>query len=163
MTASREAEGGASRGGAWLRLLVVIVVVVVVDQVSKEVVIDSLEPGERVEVALGVDLARVSNSGIAFGLLGDASGGLVLAITAASLALIVAWFAFDPLRSGMWLAIGLLVGGALGNLADRIREQAVTDFIDPPLWPAFNLADVAITAGAVTLVVVTLAGIREPR
>ena len=47
---------------------------------------------------------------------------------------------------GLWLGVGLLVGGALGNLADRIRDGAVTDFLDPPLWPAFNLADVAITA-----------------
>ena len=51
---------------------------------------------------------------------------------------------------------GVLAGGALGNLADRVRTDAVTDFIDPPLWPAFNLADVAITLGAIGLVLISL-------
>jgi signal peptidase II len=51
-----------------------------------------------------------------------------------------------------------LAGGALGNLADRVRTDAVTDFIDPPLWPTFNLADVAITLGAIALVLVSLSG-----
>ena len=53
----------------------------------------------------------------------------------------------------MWLSVGLLTGGALGNLADRLREGAVTDFIDPPNWPAFNVADVAITIGVLILLV----------
>ena len=66
------------------------------------------------------------------------------------------WFALDPARPGLWLAVGLLAGGALGNLADRVRADAVTDFIDPPLWPTFNLADVAITLGALALVLVSL-------
>jgi lipoprotein signal peptidase len=56
----------------------------------------------------------------------------------------------------MWLAVGLLAGGALGNLADRVRMDAVTDFIDPPLWPTFNLADIAITLGALGLVLISL-------
>jgi signal peptidase II len=56
----------------------------------------------------------------------------------------------------MWAGVGLLVGGALGNLIDRIRIDAVTDFIDPPLWPAFNVADVAITAGVVVLALAAL-------
>ena len=69
-------------------------------------------------------------------------------ITVVALALVLIWFALDPSRPGLWLAVGLLAGGALGNLADRVRADAVIDFIDPPLWPAFNLADVAITPGA---------------
>jgi signal peptidase II len=67
------------------------------------------------------------------------------------------WFALDPGRPGLWLAVGLLTGGALGNLADRVRIDAVTDFIDPPLWPAFNVADIAITFGALGLVLASLA------
>jgi len=66
------------------------------------------------------------------------------------------WFAVDPARPGMWLAVGLLAGGALGNLADRARADAVTDFIDPPIWPTFNLADVAITLGAIVLVLAAM-------
>ena len=69
---------------------------------------------------------------------------------------VLVWFALDPQRPGLWLAVGLLAGGALGNLADRVRAGAVTDFIDPPLWPTFNLADVAITLGALVLVVASL-------
>jgi signal peptidase II len=80
----------------------------------------------------------------------------VLAVTVAALALVLAWFAFDPGRPGLWLAVGLLAGGALGNLADRVRVDAVTDFIDPPLWPAFNVADIAITAGALGLAVASI-------
>jgi signal peptidase II len=51
----------------------------------------------------------------------------------------------------MWVAIGLLAGGALGNLSDRVRDGAVTDYVDFLSWPSFNLADVAITAGVVLL------------
>jgi signal peptidase II len=78
-------------------------------------------------------------------------------VTIGALALVLLWFALDPERPGLWLAVGLLVGGALGNLADRVRSDAVTDFIDPPFWPTFNLADVAITLGAVALVFTSLA------
>ena len=77
-------------------------------------------------------------------------------MTIAALALVLAWFAIDPRRPGLALSVGLLAGGALGNLADRVRASAVTDFIDLPLWPAFNLADVAITLGALGLVLTTL-------
>ena len=99
----------------------------------------------------------MTNRGIAFGLLSEGSAALVLAITAVALALVVAWFALDPGRPWMWLGVGLLTGGALGNLADRVREGGVTDFLDPPLWPAFNLADVSITLGVVVIALAALA------
>jgi signal peptidase II len=130
--------------------------VVGLDQATKGAVVESLDLGERVHLVLGFDLAHVTNRGIAFGLLDDGRG-LVLAVTAVALGLIVAWFASDPARPGLWLGVGLLTGGALGNLADRIRADAVTDFLDPPLWPAFNLADVAITAGVAVVVLAALA------
>ena len=60
-------------------------------------------------------------------------------------------FARNPTRPGMWVAVGLLAGGALGNLADRVRADAVTDYVDIFAWPHFNLADVAITLGVVVL------------
>jgi signal peptidase II len=145
------------RGRAWARMLIVCGLVVILDQATKGAIVATMAPGERTDLALGVDLARVANSGIAFGLLDEGSDGLVLAITIASLALVIGWFAVDTVRPGFWLGVGLLVGGALGNLADRIRADAVTDFLDPPLWPAFNLADVAITAGVVVIALVALA------
>ena len=145
------------RARAWLAMLAVCGVVVALDQASKAAVIDSMVPGERVDLALGFELARVSNSGIAFGFL-DEGGALVLVVTLAALALIIGWFAFDTGRPGLWLGVGLLAGGALGNLADRVREGAVTDFIDPPHWPAFNLADISITLGVAVIALAALSG-----
>ena len=141
-----------SRG--WLRMLAVAGIVVAIDQASKAAIVSGLAPGERVDLALGFDLARVANNGVAFGLLENARDGIVLAVTLAALGLVLAWFATNPGKHGLWLGVGMLTGGALGNLADRIRDGAVTDFIDPPLWPAFNLADIAITGGVVILVLV---------
>lgn len=133
------------------RALIVCGLVVGLDQAVKQAVVAGVEPGERIDVALGVELVRVTNSGIAFGLLGD-GGGALIAVIAAALTLLLGYFALNAGRDGLWLAIGLLVGGALGNVADRVRDDAVTDFIDLPLWPAFNLADVAITAGVLLLI-----------
>jgi signal peptidase II len=144
-------EERSAEGRGWRAALAVVGIVVLLDQAAKAAVRASLEPGERVELLLGVDLVDVSNRGIAFGLLGD-GGSLVLVITVVALAAMVVWFALQPSRRGLWLAVGLLAGGALGNLADRARQDAVTDFIDAPLWPAFNVADIAITLGAIVLV-----------
>ena len=135
----------------------VAALVVALDQASKGILRGALEPGEHRDLILGFELSRVTNSGIAFGALDGAAEWVVLAITAAALALILGWFVAAGERRGMWLGVGLLVGGALGNLVDRIRADGVTDFIDPPMWPAFNLADVAITAGVVVLALAALA------
>jgi signal peptidase II len=140
-------------------MLAVAGLVIVLDQLTKGLITASLAPGERVHLGLGFELARVTNSGIAFGLLDEGGDALVLAITGGALVLVLGWFALEPRRPLLWLGVGLLVGGALGNLVDRIREGAVTDFIDPPLWPAFNLADVSITVG---VVVIALAAFAAP-
>jgi len=139
----------------WRRALAVCGGVVLVDQVAKAIVVASLSIDQHVSLGLGFRLANTQNTGLAFGIGG--APDLVLGVTIGALALVLLWFALDPARPGLWLAVGLLAGGALGNLADRVRTDAVTDFIDPPLWPTFNLADVAITLGAVVLVLVSLA------
>jgi signal peptidase II len=149
------------RLGGWPGLVAVAGTVVALDQGVKAIVRSSLDPGETVDLILGFDLVRTTNRGLAFGVLSDGEG-VVLAVTLGVLALLLAWFAIDRDRAGLWLPAGLLVGGALGNLADRIRDDAVTDFLDPPAWPAFNLADVAITVGALMLVLVALATREEP-
>ena len=74
-------------------------------------------------------------------------------IAIALLALVV-YFARHRAKPLIWLPVGLLLGGALGNIIDRIREGAVTDFLKIPAWPAFNLADVAITVGVLALIYV---------
>jgi signal peptidase II len=141
---------------SWGRALITCALVVAADQAAKAAVESALSANEVVHLGLGFQLDLTTNRGLAFGFL---SGGetTVMVVTVIALVLVLAGFASDPTRPGLWLAVGLLAGGALGNLADRVRVDAVTDFIDPPLWPAFNLADVAITAGAVVLVLVSMA------
>ncbi len=139
------------------RALVTCLAVVALDQASKAVVSASLDTGEHTGSLLGFRVAHTENSGVAFGFLGGGGGGLV-AITAVALVLVLVWFWRNPSRPGLWLATGLIAGGAVGNLIDRVRIGAVTDFIDPPLWPTFNVADVAITLGAVIVILVSLGG-----
>jgi signal peptidase II len=149
---STRVNAGAIRG--WWRALLVCGAVVLLDQVSKAIVVSSLSVGERVQLILGFTLTNTPNSGLAFGI--GQGESFVLVITVIALVLVLIWFSLDPTRPGMWLAVGLLAGGAIGNLADRVRLDAVTDFINPPLWPTFNLADVAITLGALGLVLISL-------
>jgi signal peptidase II len=126
---------------------------VAADQAVKALVRSTIERGEQVPLVLGVDLVNVRNTGIAFGLFAD--GGVLLVVFAlGALAALVAFFASHRDRPLVWLPTGLLIGGAAGNLIDRALEGAVTDFIDPPAWPAFNLADVAITLGVLALLYV---------
>ena len=97
-----------------------------------------------------VGLTLSHNSGVAFGLASGGGTRLVL-VTALALGVVGYLFSRDPTRPGMWVAAGLLAGGALGNLADRIRADAVTDYIADRQLAAFNLADVAVTAGVLLL------------
>jgi signal peptidase II len=129
--------------------------VVIADQAAKAAVEANLVPGEDVGVVGPLGLTLSHNRGVAFGLAGGAGEGLVL-VTLLALAAIGFLFARNPTRPGMWVAVGLIAGGALGNLADRVRADAVTDFIDLPSWPPFNLADVSITIGVVLLVLLYL-------
>ncbi len=124
--------------------------IVAADQAAKAAIEANLVPGEKVDVLGPLGLTSAHNTGVAFGLAGGAGAGVIVS-TLAALALIVYLFSRDPARPGMWVAVGLLAGGALGNLADRARAGSVTDFIDLPLWPAFNLADIAITTGVALL------------
>jgi signal peptidase II len=143
----------------WRRALGVCGVVVLVDQVSKAIVTTSIQVNHSEYLILGFRITNTQNTGLAFGI--GRGSGIVLGVTIAALALVLLWFAVDPTRPGLWLAVGLLAGGALGNLADRVRADAVTDFIDPPFWATFNLTDVAITLGAIVLVLSSLGAEHE--
>jgi signal peptidase II len=151
----RAGPSPASRAWAWATALTGLVFVL--DQVTKQAVVDHVAKGDPVEAILGVKISNVRNDGIAFGLLQGAADGVVLALTIGALAMLVAYFAAHATRPGLWFAVGLVVGGALGNLADRIRIGAAIDFVDPPLWPAFNVADIAIVMGVGLLVLALLA------
>jgi signal peptidase II len=135
--------------------------VVAVDQATKQLAATNIVPGDQVAVIPGLDLTSTRNTGVAFGAL--EGGGLVVAILiGASLALLVAYFVANRNRPWLWLPVGMLLGGALGNLADRAREGAVIDFIDPIAWPAFNLADASIVIGVLALLWVLEGPSREP-
>lgn len=132
---------------AWARVLCVTGIVVALDQITKQLVVDHVEPGDPVDIIFGIHIANVRNSGIAFGLLKGSGDAVVLTLTLGALALLLAYFGAHAGRPDLWLPVGLVAGGALGNLADRIRIGAAIDFLDPPLWPAFNVADIAIVLG----------------
>lgn len=134
---------------AWIRAAAVVAVVLVVDQVTKAVVRADIVPGERIEALPFLDLVHVHNDGIAFGALGGS--GLVLVLVLVAVAGILAFFAANPTRRGAWITAGLMLGGALGNVIDRLHQGHVTDFLKLPHWPAFNVADIAITLGVVSL------------
>jgi signal peptidase II len=126
---------------------------VAVDQAVKALVRSTIDRGDAVDVILGIKLVNVRNSGIAFGMF--SGGGVLLVIFAiAALTALLIFFARHRDRPLVWLPTGLLIGGAAGNLIDRVRESGVTDFIDFPWWPAFNVADIAITFGVLTLLYV---------
>jgi signal peptidase II len=136
---------------AWALAGVVCGLVFAADQAAKAAVEAHLVPGQYDEVLGPLELTLSHNRGVAFGLAGGAGVKLVL-VTALALGVIGVLFSRNPQRPWMWVAVGLLAGGAIGNLADRIRAGAVTDFIAVGSWPPFNLADVAITLGVLLLV-----------
>ncbi|MGI8750243.1 MAG: signal peptidase II [Thermoleophilaceae bacterium] len=142
-----------SRAGGWARAVATVLVVLALDQATKLAVVSSLARGESVNVFFGLDITNTRNRGVAFGAL-EGKGEIVGALIAVALLLLVAWFAVNASRAWLWLPVGMLLGGALGNLVDRAREGAVIDFIDPFAWPAFNLADSSIVLGVLALLYV---------
>ncbi len=148
------------RPGTTLRLaLALAAVVLVLDQASKWVILTQvMDPPRVIEVTGFFNLVLTYNTGVSFGLFGGAAawkpwalGGLALAVSAG----LLYWLARQPERL-LGLAIGLIVGGALGNALDRAHQPGVVDFLDFHLagwhWPAFNLADSSIFLGVAILV-----------
>lgn len=147
------------RARAWRRAGALCLLVLVLDQAAKALIEANLVPGERVDVLGPLTLTLAHNRGVAFGLASN-GGEALIALTVVALIFVSVLFARDPARPGMWVAVGLLVGGALGNLTDRVRVGEVTDYVDVLSWPPFNLADVSITLGVFALALVY---IREER
>ena len=138
-----------SRG--WVRVLLVAAAVLALDQLTKAIVRSSMTLGESRRVIGGLlDISYVHNKGVAFGALAG-GGAIVAALTGVALGAIVVYFVMRSRTAYLWLPVGMLLGGALGNLLDRAREGAVTDFIDPVWWPAFNVADACIVLGVLGL------------
>jgi len=135
-----------------LTTLIVALVTLAADQMSKALVVSRLAYGERIDLLPFLALERTSNRGVAFGLASDVSPAVLVVLAVAISAVILtvgsrlSW-RFAP------VATGLILGGALGNLYDRVAQGYVIDFIELPNWPTFNLADVAITVGVGLLLV----------
>ena len=150
---------GRSTNPAWIRWLVFSFVIIVIDQVTKLAVLARLRPGERLTVIPDwFDLILAFNSGAAFSFLGDAGGwqrylfsGLAIAV---SIGLVC--FLRKPGSFALHLGLAMILGGAIGNLIDRLRIGEVVDFLlvyhGAWSWPAFNAADSAITGGAALLI-----------
>jgi signal peptidase II len=142
------------RARAALRAVTVLLTVVALDQLTKHTIGTSIQPGQVKTVIPGVlHLVNVRNTGVAFGVL-SGGGALIYALTFVALAVLVAYLVARPERRLLWLPTGMLVGGAIGNLIDRVGRGSVIDFIKLPHWPAFNVADMAITFGVIILVLV---------
>ena len=152
-------DGALERGA---RALATAGAVVGLDQLTKAWAVSGLASGDPLNVFFGVDLNLVRNRGVAFGALDGASGAAIAALTGVAILGLVAYFARHPRLPGLWLPVGAVLGGAVGNLVDRAREGAVIDFVDPAFWPAFNLADVAIVLGVFGVLYVA-EGPREDR
>jgi len=135
----------------------------VADQVTKHVVAGNLQLGDGVHVVGPFMIRHVQNSGIAFGLFSNATAAVIVVTTVA-----IAWMLVYFARSGarhpvLPVALGLVIGGSISNLADRVRLGFVTDFLDFRYWPAFNLADSFIVIGVGILLAALVLAEREPR
>jgi signal peptidase II len=146
------AERSLAAGPAqWVALVAIAGAAFFADQLTKQVIARTLEVGESADLLGPFSLHHVQNSGIAFGLFSSRTT-VVIGITAIAVAWMVWFFARSGRRHPVLpVALGLVLGGSLANLADRIRLGHVTDFLDLEAWPAFNLADTFIVIGVAVL------------
>lgn len=153
----------AARTGLFLALVMLIA-----DQALKLAIVNSLQLWQKVEVIPGFfNLVHVLNQGAAFGFLSDSALGwqnqLFAAITALAV-LVILYLILSAREGDFWFCFGLgaILGGALGNLTDRLRLGGAIDFLDFHVaglhWPAFNLADACITLGAIVVLATVIRG-----
>jgi signal peptidase II len=147
----------------WAGLAAVVAAAVVGDQLTKHVVTSRLALYESSRVIGPLSIHRVENSGIAFGLFTSATA-VVIALTALAVVWMLVYFARHGARHpAIPASLGLLIGGSVSNLVDRVRLGHVTDFIDLRWWPAFNLADSFIVIGVGILLAALLGADRRPK
>jgi signal peptidase II len=153
----------AARPFHWIGLLAVSCAAVIADQFTKQIVISQLGLGDSVHVTGPLYIHHVTNPGIAFGLF-SSWASIVTVVTACAVGWMLLYFAKAGARHPILpVALGLLIGGSLSNLIDRIRLGHVTDFLDLRFWPAFNLADTFIVVGVAILLAALVAAERQPR
>lgn len=147
----------AKRGkGIPLTLVVTALITLAADQLSKAAVRLHLPLGETVDLAV-FRLQQVRNPGTAFGIISVRSWPLYIASMAVfCLLVLLLWWLGRPGTTSFQAGLGLIVGGAAGNIIDRIALGAVVDFIDFRIWPVFNIADLAIVTGVVITMIIVI-------
>jgi signal peptidase II len=154
MGPAAERKGSGQPNFAWFFAGIVLLVVVGLDQITKHAVRKSIIPGDEHRFLPGVQLVNTRNHGVAFGFLPGSATAVTILICIA-LCVLLGYFAMHSTVPWIWLPTGMLLGGALGNIVDRLRDGSVTDFVKLPLgWPPFNLADASITLGIILLFLV---------
>ncbi len=136
------------RRRALARAATVFVIVVAADQITKHTLGTWIKPYQVRHVIPGVTLVYERNSGVAFSFLAG-TGALVYIVVAVVMIALIAFMLRSPQRRLLWLPTGMLCGGAVGNLIDRIARGTVIDFIKLPHWPVFNVADISVTFGVI--------------
>ncbi len=143
-SAERRLGAGPSQ---WVALIVIASTAIVADQLTKSIVSMRLPIG-RAAASIGpFSIHHVQNSGIAFGLFADSTTAVILLTTAAVTAMLIFFGRTAQRHPLLPVALGLVIGGSIANLIDRVRLGHVTDFLDFAYWPAFNLADTFIVVG----------------
>jgi len=138
---------------AWRSGIVAAALALALDQATKYAALYALSRGEAFPVTAFLNLCLSYNEGVSFGLFAESFAGQPMALATLTLVLtaFLAWLLSRSSSQGEAAAIGLIIGGALGNIVDRLRDGAVVDFLDFHVighhWPTFNLADVAIVIG----------------
>ena len=136
----------------WLSFALVVVCAFGADQLTKWLVTSRLALGSSVSIAGSLEISHVQNSGIAFGFFSQATS-LVIVLTSTVVLWMVFFFAHSGARHPLLpAALGLVVGGSVSNLFDRVVHGYVTDFVDFGFWPSFNLADTFIVCGVAVLI-----------
>jgi signal peptidase II len=152
-----------ARAAQWVSLAAIVFAAIAADQLTKHIVTGQLQLDEGKHIVGPFWIHHVQNSGIAFGLFASATAA-VIALTGIAVAWMLIFFARSGSRHPVLpVALGLVIGGSLSNLLDRVRLGYVTDFLDLRYWPAFNLADSFIVIGVFILLAALVVAEREPR
>ena len=158
--AERSLGAGAMQ---WVGLAAIALAAVAADQLTKRIVTSHLALDQGDHIVGPFWIHHVQNSGIAFGLFSSRTAAVIV-LTGIAVVWMLVFFARSGARHPVLpVALGLVIGGSMSNLLDRVRLGYVTDFLDLRYWPAFNLADSFIVIGVVVLLVALLAAEREPR
>ena len=157
-------EAGYSSKRSWWTCLAITGLIVLLDQFFKQVIVASMPYGSAYAVSSFFNLVHVGNTGVAFSFLADGNWRYSLSALGIGVAIVLAWLLWRGVESRVdTAAYTLVMGGALGNVYDRLARGFVVDYLDFHWldwhWPAFNLADIAITSGAALLII---AAVRRP-